>query len=358
VSTGAACKRDKDRLSEYQIEAGNIMETVRTAGHRDELARRQALRYAAYTMQFVRSETADWDHADFADAWFQQQQFTYHGHMGKQPLVIDARAQRYLENVVGQEPQAPEFGEVLLLGEEVAQPNWDPNRPGRTTIIRCDPIDGTSPLSHTGQGFASVVTVESRGDSGQSWKHLGGAIVRSDGRTISWSRRTVEEHHVRFDVRISDAAAEPPAITDLDSMPPLVSRDIDELHRKLIALSGAAVAAQSTKRRQDLLTNYSPLVSEAEYFDFQGGNPSAWQLCKGLLGWTIELNWTTIHDSIYLWPFSLLGGRVVDHDGKIMNLRSLIEAHAGPDALEKAVPPYISFVYDDSLEFINSRKSV
>lgn len=333
------------------------MATAPSVVHRDRLAREHALRYAACTMQFIRSETADWDHADFANAWFQQQQVTYHGHMGKPPLVIDALAQRYLENVVRQDPQTPELGEVLFMGEEVAQADWDPHRPGRVTIIRCDPVDGTSQLAHTGQSFASVVTVESRRDSGQPWKHLGGAIVRSDGRALSWSRTTVEEHDVRLDVSIRASETESPSIADLGTMPPLVSRDIDEVHRKLTALSGAAVAAQSAKRRQDLLLQYAPLISEAEYFDFQGGNPTAWSLCKGLLGWTIELNWTTIHDSIYLWPFSTLGGRIVDHYGKKINILSLIEEHAGPDALEKAVPPYISFIYDDSLDFINSRKA-
>lgn len=325
-----------------------------TFGRRDEFARRHALRYAAHTMQFIRAKTADWDHADFADAWFQQQPVTYHGHMGKPPLVIDSLAQQYLEKIVRGDPKTHELGEVLVMGEEVAQTDWDPHRPGRITIVRCDPVDGTSPLAHTGQGFASVVTVESRRDSGQPWKHLGGAIVRSDGRALSWSRRSVEEHHV--DLRIDAADTESPRVANLDSIPQFISRDVDETHRKLIAHSGAAVAAQSTKRRQDLLQQYAPLIGEAWYFDFQGGNPSAWQLCKGLLGWTIELNWTTIHDSIYLWPFCLLGGHVVDHGGKAINVLGLIEEHAGPDALEKAVQPYIAFIYDDSLDFINGHK--
>jgi hypothetical protein len=335
----------------------HIVATVPGVVHRDWVARETALLYAARTMRFVRSETADWDHADFAGAWFQKQEFPYHGHMGKPPLVIDARAQQYLENIVRQEPQPPELGEVLLLGEEVAHADWDPHRPGRVSIIRCDPVDGTSPLAHTGQGFASVVTVESRRDSGQPWKHLGGAIVRSDGRALSWSRSSVQEHHVTLDVRVHPSAAEPPPITDIGTMPSLVSRDIDRRHRKLIAESGAAVAAQSKRRRQELLLQYASLINEAEYFDFQGGNPTAWALCKGLLGWTIELNSTTIHDSIYLWPFSSLGGRVVDHDGKVINILNLIEDHAGPDALEKAVPPYISFIYEESLEFITSHKA-
>ena len=104
------------------------------------------------------------------------------------------------------------------------------------------------------------------------------------------------------------------------------------------------------------MQQYAPLIGAAWYFDFQGGNPSAWQLCKGLMGWTIELNWTTIHDSIYLWPFNLLGGHVVNPGGKAINVLSLIEEHAGPDTIEKAVPPYIAFIYDDSLEFISSHR--
>lgn len=325
--------------------------------HPDWVARETALRYAVRTMRFIRTATSDWDHSGLADAWYQKQDLPYHGHIGKPPLRIDAEAQQYLESVVRQEQPPEELGEVLLLGEEVAHANWDPHSPGPVSIIRCDPVDGTSPLAHTGQGFASVVTVESRRDSGHPWSHLGGAIVRSDGRAISWSRTSVQEHHVPFEVRGHSPDAELPAITDLGTMPSLASRAIKPEHRQIIAHSGAAVAAQSKKRRQELLRRYGSLINEAEYFDFQGGNPTAWPLCEGLLGWTIELNPTTIHDSIYLWPFKHLGGTVVDEYGNAMDILSLIEEHAGPEALEKAVPPYISYIYEESLEFIMSRRS-
>jgi hypothetical protein len=330
------------------------VDTGASRGIRDEIARRHALRYAAHTMQFVRAQTAEWDHADFADAWFQQQPSTYHGHMGKPPLIIDGLAQRHLEKAVKSEPLTKELGELIVMGEEVAQADWDPHHPGQVSIIRCDPVDGTSPLAHTGQGFASVITVESRADSGRPWRHQGGAIVRSDGRTLSWSRRSVEEHHV--DLSIRSAEAEHPRITNLGTMPQLMSRDIGEVHRKLIAESGAAVAAQSAKRRQDLMRHFGSLIGAAWYFDFQGGNPSAWQLCKSLIGWTIELNSTTIHDSIYLLAFQQLGGRIVGLDGSRINILDLVEEHAGPDSLEKAVPPYIAYFYDDSLEFVSKHR--
>jgi hypothetical protein len=324
---------------------------ARRTSSRDEAARQCALRYAASTMHFIRCQTIDWDHADFADSWFQEA-ITYHGHPGKPALAIDVSAQAYLERVVSLDEEIQSLGELVVLGEEVAQPEWNPSHPGRLSIVRCDPVDGTSALAHSAEGFASVVTVESRRDSGQPWKHLGGAIVRSDGLSISWSRRTVLAHHVLLDLAIEPEPKFSPVIIEYSEIPPLRSIDLDEVYRKILANSGAAVAAQSSKRRQQMLAHYSAIIANAEFFDFKAGNPSVWQLCKGLLGWVIEPNWTTIHDSIYLWPFELVGGRVVDHDYRPMNILRLVEEHAGPESLEKAVPPYIAYVYDDSLEFI------
>jgi hypothetical protein len=148
-----------------------------------------------------------------------------------------------------------------------------------------------------------------------------------------------------------------PIISEYSGIPRLQSIDIDEDHRKIIAHSGAAVAAQSSKRRQQMFARYSALIAHAEFFDFKAGNPSIWQLCKGLLGWVIEPNRTTIHDSIYLYPFESLGGRVVDHDYRPIDVLRLVEEHAGPEALEKTVPPYIAYIYDDSLDFIKGNTS-
>ena len=319
---------------------------------RDEAAREHALRYAASTMEFIRRETIDWDHADFADTWFQTA-LTYHGHPGKPALAIDVSAQAYLESVVENDPgAADELGHLIVLGEEVSQPEWNPSHPGRVSIIRCDPVDGTSALAHSAEGFASVVTVESRRDSGQAWKHLGGAIVRSDGLAVSWSRKTVLAHHVLLDVAAVPSPACPPRITEFREVPQLRSIDTDETYRKMIARSGAAVAAQSIKRREQMFDRYSGIIAKSEYFDFKAGNPSVWQLCKGLLGWVVEPNPTTIHDSIYLWPFELVGGHIVDHEYNPINVLRLVESNAGPEALEKVVPPYIAYVHDDSLEFI------
>ena len=329
---------------------------VRESSNRDEVARQHALRYAASTMHFIRYETIDWDHTDFGVSW-SQRALTYHGHPGKPALAIDISAQAHLERTVGLDRQVPELGQLVLLGEEVSQPKWDPSHPDRVSLIRCDPVDGTSALAHSAEGFASVVTVESRRDSGQPWKHLAGAIVRSDGLAVSWSRRTVLAHHVLLDMTITPSPSFSPPVTEYSEIPRLRSIDITEEHRMLVAHSGAAVAAQSNKRRQQMSARYSPLIANAEFFDFKAGNPSVWQLCKGLLGWVIEPNRTTIHDSIFLYPFDSLGGHVVDHDYRQIDVLRLVEEHAGPEALEKTVPPYIAYVYDDSLDFIKSNTS-
>lgn len=324
---------------------------VRVSSNRDEVARQHALRYAASTMHFIRYETIDWDHTDFEVSWYQRA-LTYHGHPGKPALAIDISAQDHLEKTVDTNSYIPELGQLVILGEEVSQPKWDPSHSDRVSLIRCDPVDGTSALAHSAEGFASVVTVESRRDSGQPWKHLGGAVVRSDGLAISWSRRTVLAHHVLLDMTIEPSPSFSPNITEYSGIPRLKSVDIDADHRNIIARSGAAVAAQSSKRRQQMAAHYSALIANAEFFDFKAGNPSIWPLCKGLLGWVIEPNRTTIHDSIYLYPFESLGGHVVDHDYQPIDVLRLVEEHAGPEALEKKVPPYIAYVYDESLDFI------
>jgi hypothetical protein len=319
----------------------------------DEEARQTALNLAAGTMHFVRRQTLQWSHTDFADSVFQQQSVTYHGHLGKSPIVIDMMAQRYFEQMVARNPPNPELlGKIVLLGEEASLTDWDPNYPGRVTIFRCDPIDGTSSLAHLGDGFTTVVTVESRGDAGRPWKHYGGAIVRSDGSTVSWSRRSVLAHHVAIDLSTDLELGESPATLDLDALPQLATRDVDEVFRKNHAKSGAAVAAQSQKRRDSLLGRFQRLILEAEFFDFRAGTAACWPLCTGLLGWVVEINPTTIHDSVHLYPFSALGGRVVDLDFAPLDVLRLIEGNAGPESLEKVFPPYIAYVDADSLEFI------
>ena len=176
-------------------ESGSLQQWVAPVPRveRDELARTTALTYAASIMHFVRGKTVQFDRVEGAGEWRQQQLVTYHGHPGKPPLNIDSAAQHRFLEVVQQQPPSENGGEglgdLLILGEEATVAGWDPDQPGRTTILRADPIDGTSSLAHCGDGFASVITVESRRQPGSEWKHLGGAIVRSDGLTISWSRR-------------------------------------------------------------------------------------------------------------------------------------------------------------------------
>lgn len=318
----------------------------------DGEARVGALRFAANVMHFIRTRTLTWNYIDHTESWLQLQPVTYHGHTGKPPRVIDLLAQRRFEDVVAHQRPSPLLGRVIVLGEEASLPDWDPNEPGRVSIFRCDPVDGTSALAHSGDGYSTVVTVESRRDSGHAWKHFGGAIVRSDGLAISWSRRSVLAHHIVLDAREEARAEYDPPRLDLGALPQLTSRDMDETHRAKVIRSGAVVAAQSSARRKALLKKYPSLIQEAEFMDFKAGTPIAWPLCTGLLGWVIELNATTIHDAVHLLPFTALGGKVVDAQLHPINVLGQIEHHAGPEALEKVFPPYIAYVSDESLDFV------
>ncbi len=318
----------------------------------DEQARAAALKYAATVMHYVRRETAAWNFTDATESWMKQT-VTYHGHLGKPPKRIDQLAQVRLEEAFKLDPPSPLLGTAMLLGEEAQIPAWDPSQTGRSTIFRADPIDGTAALVHSGDGFSTVITVESRRDAGQPWKHFGGAIVRSDGLALSWSRRATYGHSVQLDTSQEFGLDEGVDLADLGSLPPLPSRDIDEVMRRNIARSGAAVAAQSSLRRESLLANYGRLIAAAEYFDFRAGSPAAWPLCMGMLGWVIEPNATTIHDSIHLYPYSiLLGGHVVDLQRRPINVAKTIEDHAGPESLEKVFPPYVAYFDAESLDFV------
>jgi hypothetical protein len=329
-----------------------------TGGSRDvnlhEQARQAALNYAACTMHFIRCETADWSFTDFTTSPLKPQALAAPDHAGRPPIDIDRRAQQRFERVVEVQERSPAFGQIIKLGEEAGVPNWDPDETGPATIVRCDPVDGTSALAHSADGFASVVTLEWRSGAGQPWKHYGGAIVRSDGLAISWSRSKVMAHQVVIDVNQRLTPQERPQVNELDIVPPLTSRDISDEHRRKLARSGAAVAAQSPERRVALLSTYPRLVTESDYFDFKAGTPVIWPLSMGMLGFVVELRRTTIHDSIFLFPFMELNGKVVDHDLRPIDVKRVIEANAGPEAMQKVFPPYFAYTDDEALDFIKA----
>ncbi|MEU0561945.1 hypothetical protein [Dactylosporangium maewongense] len=328
-----------------------------SAAGRDELARRWALTYAASTMHFVRWKTVQFERFEGSGEWRQKQFVTYHGHPGKPPLNIDAAAQERFVELVARQPPPDDadngLGELLILGEEATVTGWDPDRPGRTTILRADPIDGTSSLAHCGDGFATVVTVESRRQPGADWKHLGGAIVRSDGLTVSWSRTQVQAHHVVLDLSRLDADKRP-NIIDLGPIPPFAAVELDEDVRQAVATSGASVAAHSSKRREALRAKFPDLQVLSNHLDYRAGTTAAWQLCNGMLGFIVELNATTIHDSAHLLPYTLLGGNIVTHEYEPVRIIELIQDHADPTNLEKVVPPYIAFTDRESLEIVKA----
>jgi hypothetical protein len=327
---------------------------------RDELARSVALVYAAATMHFVRRQTVQFDRIDASSEW-RQHIVTYHGHLGSTPRNIDAAAQEHFMEVVSRQPPPSDgivgLGNVVILGEEASVQAWDPERPGRSTIIRTDPIDGTSTLAHCGDGFSSVVTLESRRQPGADWKHLGGAIVRSDGLTVSWSRQQVRAHHVVLSMTPLDPARRP-EIVDLGPIPPFAAVEVEKCVQRDVASSGASVAAHSAERRKELRDKFPNLHIMANHLDYRAGTTSAWQLCNGMLGFVIELYDTTLHDSAHLLPLYLLGGEVVTHDYSPIRVLDLMQQNADPRSMERVVPPYIAFSDKASLELVrNAAKS-
>ncbi|MEV4805743.1 hypothetical protein AB0K18_37585 [Nonomuraea sp. NPDC049421] len=295
------------------------------------------------------------DYVESASVWLGKQSVTYHGHLGKPPLEIDAAAQARFESLAQDQPPPggdEGLGSILIMGEEATPAvGWNPHVPGRVSIFRADPIDGTSSLAHCGDGFASVVTVDSTAQGNRPWRHLAGAIVRSDGLTISWSRSAVWAHHVVLDMKPL-TARDVPKILHYGIVPPFVTRDVDEMIRADVSASGATVAAQSAKRREALQEKFPRLQLVSNHLDYRAGTTAAWQLCKGMLGFIVELNTTTIHDSAHLYPFYFLGGQIVTHDLEPVRILEVMQDNAGPESLERVIPPYIAYSNPRSLDLI------
>jgi hypothetical protein len=324
----------------------------------DDIARPLALTYAAATMHFVKHQSilaAFGSHDDFSESPLRRQTAAGEGHLGAPPLVLDTEAQGHFEDVVARRDWNPLLGTRVIIGEEVPAVALDGMGEGRVTLVRCDPVDGTQVLSHSGDGFSTVVTMESRKNSHSPWRHYCGAIVRSDGCAISWTRSAVYTHFVVLDPRHRPAAEHVPDILDLGMLPPFANRVLSEQRRLDVAGAGACVAAASPARREAVMRNFGHLVTHAPYFDLRAGTPAGWALCTGLLGWLLEPSQTTIHDSIHLFPFTLLGGRVFTTGFEHIDARELFEQHAGPGEAEKIIPPYIACVFDESVDLIRGR---
>jgi hypothetical protein len=153
--------------------------------------------------------------------------------------------------------------------------------------------------------------------------------------------------------------AQRPEVLDFGPIPPFAAVEVDavevdEVVRHAVATSGASVAAHSAKRREALREKFPDLQVVANHLDYRAGTTSAWQLCNGMLGFVVELNSTTIHDSAHLYPFYLLGGQVVTHDYEPIHVIELIQDHADPRNMEKVIPPYIAFHDRESLDVVKS----
>jgi hypothetical protein len=319
----------------------------------DEVARECAVLYASATVHYVRRIIRHISELDPSDSPFEKVEDFDPAHAGKPPIEADVLAQDFLESVVKANPPRTPLGEPIFLGEEVPAAYRALNRDQKYITVRSDPIDGTSNMVHCGDGFSTVVTIEQWRPAMARWQHLAGAIVRHDGDGLSWSNRGVHRHNV-----VIDFAELPPTvlprILERPAIPPFRNFRLSDEWREKVAYSGATVAAHSSIRRTELLDHFSSLVSRPEFLDFRSGSASAWGLCNRRLGFVFELRPTTIHDSAHLYPFSYLGGNVVDHDYRPINVAEIFDKNADPTSNQKVVPPYIAYVDERSVQFLQT----
>lgn len=74
------------------------------------------------------------------------------------------------------------------------------------------------------------------------------------------------------------------------------------------------------------------------------GNPLWAGLLMGQVGSVVETQNVTLHDSVFLIPHSLLGGRVEDASGGVLDYLKLYEANATSfDPARKPVPPHVAY---------------
>lgn len=317
----------------------------------DELARKSAVKYAAATVHYVRRITRYISEMNPTVSVFEKVANFDPDHTGKPPIEADVLAQQRLEEVVEANPPSQQLGDVVFLGEEVAKRELQYDKDVRHLIVRSDPIDGTSNMSHCGDGFSSVVTIDQWVPELQKWQHMAGSIIRNDGDGISWSNRSVHRHNVVIDFRdLSPRSL--PRIIDRPPIPNFKRWRLSDEWREKLAYAGATVAAHRDTRRSVLVADFPDLIRKPDFLDFRSGSASAWGLCNRRLGFVFEMNATTIHDSAHLYPFTYLGGEVVDHAYQPIDVAEIFEANAGPDGEVKAVPPYIAFVDSRSLEFL------
>jgi hypothetical protein len=207
----------------------------------------------------------------------------------------------------------------------------------RTLVIRFDPLDGTTNAINILNSFASVVSVDVITNTNGEARHLAGAILGGevDVSWIHWSRRG--QHSVGYSKPLGRVFVRSMRIeTGWRHLE--VSQEERDVH------SVASVAANSRR-----FTAFGPFRDEifanGGVVYHSAGNPFCAALLLGHVGAFVETQNVTMHDSVYLIPHWLLGGRIETLDYQPFDYIGQYERHAVDfSPRSKPIPPYIAYV--------------
>lgn len=259
------------------------------------------------------------------------------GHRGDPTRDIDVKAHSALKEFMRRKWRLPY--NYYIVGEEANEP-VDLN--DRTAVlVRSDPLDGTTNCVTLLDSWATVVCFDiARKNRPGRFRHVAGAIATSAGWLLSWS---CQSEYLSDGRRVSDGAStvylqsvpihffslgEPARRWQLSSLTPGNPRRV------------AAVCASSS-RRAEVAQRFLGRLDDMWLWS-GAGNPLGPALLAGELGGILEPSAVSLHDSAFLIPFQLLGGKITTLQGARFSALDAYEA-AVTRTDDKPIPPFLAY---------------
>lgn len=242
-------------------------------------------------------------------------------HSGDTPEPIDAVATAAAEDVVRTELRARGIHdrEILSAGEEAG--NGTHLVKPETYLHRSDSLDGSTSALARLLGHSSVCAID-RSRSDGTARHYAGAIYNSSGWLVSWEHYSARNVARGSYPRLAGAVFISNPAWDL----PEIELTAIRWDRREATL--AAVAHNQSRRAGvEAIADRLGIAHDSAFWT-AGGTPLAPALLCGQIGALIEPNAVSLHDSLLLLPYQLLGGEILTPVGDPMDYMHIYEANA------------------------------
>jgi hypothetical protein len=261
-------------------------------------------------------------------------------HAGAPARVIDANAQEAVSTALQKRfedlktVRPNEFRALRVLGEE-AGTQTQVLRDG-TILARTDPLDGTTNAVNTLTGFSVVVCIDLVKRAGQPARHLAGAIFGGDF-DLCWRNDTI--------VSRTETAGYARIAGDVYIRSARLGRGWQLLRVEQELRSDSVASVAASQRRFTAFEAVRERVFRHNGVVYHlAGNPLWAGLLMGQVGSVVETQPVTLHDSAFLIPHVLLGGKVEDAAGQPLDYLALYEQQCTSfDPKETPVPPYVAY---------------